>query len=561
MKRESGGWQAARTGRLHRVTEMTGGQAVVQSLKRHGVDTIFALPGVQLDNIFNALYDEQENIHVYHTRHEQATAYMAMGYAQSTGKVGVCLVVPGPGLLNTTAALSTAYATNTPVLAISGQINSDMIDKGFGQLHEIPDQLQMIASVTKWAARIDTPQEAPAIVAEAFKQMSTGRPRPVEIEMAPDIMGLLADVELLDPSNGYERPAGDPDKLEAAAKLLGNAKKPMIFAGTGVLEAGDELLALAEMLQAPIIASSGGKGVVSDKHYLSQTSTAAYDLWMETDCALAVGTRFNTPISRWGIDDELKTIHIDIDPEEIGRLHQPNIGIVADAKAALTDLVDRTAKHNSSRESRKEELEALDAKVRDLMWEVQPQAGYTEAMRETLPDDGVFVTEMTQVGYFSRDGFPVYNPRSFVHCGYQGTLGFGYATALGAQVGNPDKKVLSINGDGGFLFTAQELSTAVHHNIPLVAVVFVDDAYGNVKRIQKNQYGGRTIASDLHNPDFVKYAESFGMPGYLAESPEQLSESIEDAWKQGGPALIEVPIGEVPQMRSVAWQPQKKRGE
>jgi acetolactate synthase-1/2/3 large subunit len=540
---------------------MTGGQAIVQSLKQYGVDTIFALPGVQLDNIFDALYDEQDNIRVYHTRHEQATAYMAMGYAQSTGKVGVCLVVPGPGLLNTTAALSTAYATNTPVLAISGQINSDMIDRGFGQLHEIPNQLQLIGSVTKWAARIDSPGEAPGLVREAFKQLRTGRPRPVEIEMAPDIMGLKAEVELLDPVFEYERPSGDPDKLEAAARLLGGAKKPMIFAGTGVLGAGEELLALAELLQAPIIASSGGKGVVSDKHYLSQTSTAAYELWMEADCALAVGTRFNTPISRWGIDDELKTIHIDIDPEEIGRLHKPDIGIVADAKAALADLAGRVEKHNVKRESRKEELEALDERVRDMLWEVQPQAGYTEAMRKALPDDGIYVTEMTQVGYFSRDGFPVYQPRSLVHCGYQGTLGFGYATALGAQVGNPDTRVLSINGDGGFMFTAQELSTAVHHEIPLVAVVFSDDAFGNVRRIQKNQYGGRTIGSDLKNPDFVKYAESFGMPGYRAESPDQLADAINDAWKQDGPALIEVPIGEVPQMRSAAWQPQRRRGE
>ena len=543
------------------MAKMTGGQAIVQSLIQYGVDTIFGLPGVQLDNIFDAIYDHQDKIRVYHTRHEQATAYMAFGYAQSTGKVGVCLVVPGPGLLNTTAALSTAYATNTPVLAISGQINSDMIDKGYGQLHEIPNQLQMIASVTKWAARIDSPQEAPGLVREAFRQLRTGRPRPVEIEMAPDIMGLEADVELLPPVNEYETPAGDPDKLEAAAKLLGNAKKPMIFAGTGVVNAGEELLALAEMLQAPIVASSGGKGVVSDAHYLSQTQTAAYELWMETDCALAVGTRFNTPISRWGIDDELKTIHIDIDPEEIGRLRQPDIGIVADAKLALAQLVDLTAKHNIKRESRKEELEALDAKVRDMLWEVQPQASYAEAMRKTLPEDGIYVSEMTQMGYFSRDGFPVYHPRSFIHCGYQGTLGFGYATALGVQVAHPDKRVLSINGDGGFMFTAQELSTAVHHNIPLVAVVFSDDAYGNVKRIQKTSYGGRTIASDLHNPDFVKFAESFGVAGYRAESPEQLSAAIEDAWKNGGPALIEVPIGEVPSMRSVAWDPQRKRGQ
>jgi acetolactate synthase-1/2/3 large subunit len=168
---------------------------------------------------------------------------------------------------------------------------------------------------------------------------------------------------------------------------------------------------------------------------------------------------------------------------------------------------------------------------------------------------------MTQMGYYSGTAFPTYAPRTYVHCGYQGTLGFGFATALGVQVAHPDKRVISINGDGGFMYAAQELATAVHHNIPLVTIVFVDDAFGNVKRIQKNQYGGRTIASDLHNPDFVKFADSFGAQGLKAETPEQLREAINKGYEHNGPTLIEVPIGEVPQMRSVVWQPTKRRGE
>lgn len=543
------------------VPQLTGGQAIVQSLKQYGVDTIFALPGVQLDNIFDALYDEQDNIRIVHPRHEQTTAYMAFGYAQATGKVGVCLVVPGPGLLNATAALSTAYATNTPVLAISGQIQSNLIDKGFGQLHEIPDQLTMIRSVTKWAARIDSAEEAPAAVREAFKQMLTGRPRPVEIEMAPDIMGTPGNVELLAPITSYATSAGDPDKLEQAAKILGAAKAPVIFIGGGVTDAGPELLELAEMLQAPIVPSNGGKGVVSDRHYLAQNQLVGYDLWMEADAALAIGTRFNTPPTRWGIDDELKTVHIDIDPEEIGRTVTPTVGVIGDAKLALKELIERVGKHNGKRASREEELEARKAKVADQLWEVQPQASYAEVLRQELPDDGIMVTEMTQMGYYSGTAFPTYPPRTYVHCGYQGTLGFGFATALGVQVAHPDKRVISINGDGGFMYAAQELATAVHHDIPLVTIVFVDDAFGNVKRIQKNQYGGRTIASDLHNPDFVKFAESFGAQGLKAESPEQLREAINKGYEHDGPTLIEVPIGEVPQLRSVVWQPAKRRGE
>jgi len=250
--------------------ELTGGQALVQSLKLEGVNTIFGLPGVQLDWAFDALWEEQDSIRVLHPRHEQATASMADGYARTTGRVGTALVVPGPGLLNATAALSTAYACNSPVLMISGQIQSDLIEVGRGVLHEVPNQLEMIGSVTKWAGRAMTPSEIPALVRQDFEQLHSGRPRPVEIEIPPDVLQKKADVTLLE-SYQPDRLQPDLDQLEDAARRLGQAKSPLIFAGGGVLGSGAwaELLRLAETLQAPVMTTSNGKGAISDKHYLS----------------------------------------------------------------------------------------------------------------------------------------------------------------------------------------------------------------------------------------------------------------------------------------------------
>lgn len=543
------------------MTELTGGQALVQSLKRHGVDTMFVLPGVQLDNTFDALYDEKDNIRIFHTRHEQATSYMADGYARTTGKPGVCLVVPGPGLLNAMAGLSTAYACNAPVLCISGQIQSNLIGVGRGMLHEIPHQLEMMAAVTKWAARIDKPEDAPSLVQEAFRQMLSGRQRPVELEMAPDIMGARAEMSLLDPAS-LDIPSGDPDKLEEAAKALGQARNPVIFVGGGIFGATEELLQLAEMLQAPVIMSSNGKGAISSRHHLAHNMLVGRELWKDADVVLAVGTRFVQPVSMWGLDDELTIIQMDVDEEEVGRNHTPNIGIVADAKQGLAELVERAGRHNSSRASREDELVALRQKMDDLLFEIQPQASFAEAIRAELPDDGIVVSESTQVGYWSSLGFPVYEPRTYLTSGYQGTLGYGFATALGAQAGNMDTRVVSVNGDGGFMYNVQELSTAVLHKIPLTTIVFNDNAFGNVKRIQQESYRGRTIASDLLNPDFIKLADSFGMLGIRANSPEDLRGAIQESFKHDGPALIEVPVGPMPNPgRVTGWgaPPKKSR--
>jgi acetolactate synthase-1/2/3 large subunit len=527
------------------MTRMTGGRALVEMLCRHGVDTLFALPGVQNDALFVALYDAGDKIRVIHPRHEQAAAYMAFGYARASGKVGAYAVVPGPGVLNTTAALATAYATNTPVLCISGQIPSNLIGRGFGLLHEVPDQLAILRGLTKWAARIDHPSETGKRVNEAFRQLADGRPRPVALEMPLDIMALETELELPAIEPAPPAPAPDSELISRAAALLAAAKQPLIYVGSGAAEAGAEVLALAERLQAPVTTYTGGKGVVSDRSYLAQNLLAGHELWCSADVVLAVGTRFNQPQTRWGLDSDIKVIRIDLDPVEITRVARPAIGIVADAKQALVGL--NRALDVQERPSRQRELGELKAKTQARLEEtLGPQCEYLAAIRAELPDDGIYVEDLTQVGYVGRLAFPVYQPRTYIHSGYQGTLGFSYATALGAKVARPDVPVVSISGDGGFMYNVQELATAALHGIDAVAIVFADGAYGNVRRMQKVDYGNRLIGVDLLNPNFPKMADSFGIAGVRATSPVILRRELAAALKRRGPSLIEVPVGEMP---------------
>jgi acetolactate synthase-1/2/3 large subunit len=528
---------------------LTGGEAVVASLKRHGIDTIFGLPGIQLDGLFKALYDDRDAIRVIHTRHEQATAYMADGYARVTGREGVCLVVPGPGLLNTTAALSTAYACNSPVLCLTGQIKSDKIEGGTGQLHEIPNQLEMIRSVTKHAARATTPGMIPGTIAEAFRQLRTGRSRPVEVEIPPDTLFAVEEVELGEAAAPRQRSTGDPDLIDRAAKLLGKANSPLIYTGGGILRsaASAELLELAELLQAPVIMSRNGRGAISDRHFLAQGPLADPLLRPDADVVLAIGTRFmeiaeNQPQAFAG-----KTvIQLDIDETEIGRNRSVDLRLVADAKAGLAALLERIPGYNRVRASREQELLELKAGIDARLRTIEPQYGLTSAIRAEVPDEGIIVGEMTQIAYFARVGLPVYLPNTHLTPGYQGTLGCGFTIAMGAKVGKPDVPVVSINGDGGFGFTLNELSTLVQHKINLVTIVFNDHAYGNVRRIQDEDYDGRILASDLVNPDYPKLAEAFGVAGRRAEGPDQLRTALRESINADEPTLIEVPVPVMP---------------
>ena len=533
----------------HPSRAMTGGEALVASLIGNGVDTLFALPGVQLDGAFDALYAERDRIRVVHTRHEQAAAYMADGFARTTGKVGACMVVPGPGLLNATAALSTAYACNSPVLCVTGQIQSDLIEFGRGLLHEIPNQLTMVRSVTKQAERAVTPAGIPGLVDRAFTALHTGRRRPVEIEVPPDTLFATGDVALLASAPRPEPFAGDPELLARAARLLSEARRPLIWSGGGVLASGawEALRRLAARLQAPVVMTSNGKGALSDRDPLAQNILAARDLLPGADVVLAIGTRFVDPATaRWGLGPRRTVIQLDIDPEEIGRNYPPTIGIEADARAGLAALADLVERGGGVPPSRAAELAELKRGVAARAASIGPQADYALALRAALPDDAILVTEMTQVGYWSNMAFPVYEPRTYITPGYQGTLGFGFPTALGAKVANPDRPVVSINGDGGFGFCLNELATMARHDIRAIAIVFTDDAFGNVRRIQQEQFGGRTIASDLRNPDYLKLADAFGIAGRLADTPDKLRTAVEESLHADEPTLIAVPIGPVP---------------
>ena len=525
------------------MSRISGADAIVESLIANDVDTIFGLPGGQLDHLFDAVYRAGDRIRLLHSRHEQGAAYMAFGYAQTTGKEGIYTVVPGPGLLNSTAALCTAWACNSPVLAISGQLPLSAIDSGYGHLHEIPDQLGLIRHLTKQAERIEHPGDTPGAMSRAFSALRSGRPRPVEVEMPMDTMGEVADVGAAIRGERIDTPAVDDDLISKAAAMLLASKRPMIVIGSGVLDAGPELTAVAERLQAPVMAKRKGKGVISAEHYLSQNLPAGHRLWGEADAVLAVGTRLKMPLTEWGRDDGMKIVRIDIDAAELDRIARPDVGIHADAKEALTALAGELERSGTARDSRKDELEALKQGLEKEMREVvAPQMAYLDVIRKVLPRDGFFVDEVTQVGFVSWYGFPVYEPRQFVSACQQGTLGYGFATALGVAAAHPDKPVVQVSGDGGFMFTMQELSTAVHYNLNLVTIIFNDNTFTNVQRQQDEWFEGRRICSDLTNPEFVRMAESFGAGAYRAGSPAELEKLLPRAFGEAGPTIIEVSL-------------------
>ena len=540
--------------------KMTSGEAVVDGVIRNGIDTLFCLPGVQNDLFFDALHARMNELRPIHTRHEQGAAYMALGAALATGKPSAFCVVPGPGFLNASTALATAYSTGSKVLALLGQINLSAIDRGYGLLHEVHDQLGILRTMTKWAERIESPNAAARLIQESFRQLGTGRPRPVGLECPMDVWGRKAPVIIPSGPAEEEILPVDTDKVEEAAKLLGSAKNPMIVVGGGAQNASPEVRQIAEMLEAPVCGFFMGRGVLDSRHHLSITMPTGNQLWKDVDVVLGVGTRMQPHQQRWGTDDKLKIIRIDLSQEEINRITTPEIGIIGDSARVLTALTEALPKHNSVRASRKDELDEARAKTMKMLSPLGPQLAYIQAIRNALPEDGIFVDELTQVSYISRYAMPVYSPRSFIASGYQGTLGWGYATGLGVKVARPDLPVLSINGDGGFMYNVQEMATAVRHGINLVAVVFNDGAFGNVQRMQKLHYGNRTIASDLTNPDFAKLGDSFGIVSLRATTPRALQDRLEEAFRMEAPVLIEVPVGEMPDPWSSILKPSKVRG-
>jgi acetolactate synthase-1/2/3 large subunit len=502
---------------------------------------------VQNDHLFDALFKSSNLIRTVHTRHEQGAAYMALGAALATGKPQAFAVVPGPGLLNASAALLTAYSMNAPVLALVGQIPDADIGRGLGHLHEIKDQAGLIARLADYSARIKTPESAPRFVAEAFRAMATDRPGPAALECAINVWGKPGEVKPHEPLAAPE-PKIDQDALRDAAKRLGAAKNPLIVVGGGAQDASPEVTLLAEMLQAPVLCGfRRGQGVLDSRNPLSVTLPLGREFWGEADVVLGVGTRLFFQHTQWGVDDDLAIIAVNADPKEPARHRAPAVALVGDAAPILRRLIDALPAHNARRKSRTDEMLQRHAKWGKRLARLGPQLAILEAIRAELPENGIYVDEVTQIGFAARLALPVYRPRTFLSPGYQDNLGWGFATALGVQDARRDVPVISVNGDGGFMYTANELATAVRHRIPLVAVVFADGKFGNVRRIQEEDYGNRLIASDLANPDFVKFAGSFGVAAERVQGPDELRGALRRGFaRRDGPTLIEMPVGPMP---------------
>ena len=534
---------------------MSGGEALVKSLVREGVEVVFGIPGIQMYGIVAALRDEP-GIRMVTTRHEQATTYMADGYARASGKPGVALVVPGAGLYNAAAGLTNAYSRSSPVLLIAGQIPRAAIGKGIGAVHEVVDQPGTVRSVTKWQRMALRPREVPDAVFEAFRQMRTGRPRPVLIEIPPDTGVEQEEVALRDPAR-ISRIVPSREDLREAARVIAQSRLPLIYAGGGVArsDAEEALVKLAEATNIPVVTSSGGKGTIPDSHPLSygscfspmgerQEMNQLYDVMQSADVMIGVGARF----SLGNPAGETSTlVNINIDDSELTRIQANTIPLHGDARATIEALLPFLEEAGAA--ERPSPVEAVAA-ARSLIayYDIrlkEPQYPVLEAMQTGIPEDAFIVWDVTQFGYYARTHYKVNRPKTYIDSGYSFNLGYAFPTALGAKVAKPDRPVLCIAGDGGFMFNSFELSTAVKYGINVVTVIFRNDSYGNVARDLENAFGG-AYGTDLHNPDFVKFAESFGAVGMRADDPLELETLIPLALEREAPVVIDVPFGDMP---------------
>ncbi|GIX14465.1 MAG: hypothetical protein KatS3mg118_2424 [Paracoccaceae bacterium] len=516
----------------------------VRMLISAGIGRLYCLPGVQNDDFFDALYPFRDRLAPVHARHEQGAAYMALGAALATGRPQAFCVVPGPGFLNATAALATAQSTNQRVLALTGEIHSQMKGRRWGMLHEIPDQFAILSQLTRTAHEITAGEAAARTLSAVLDAWQAGLPGPVGLQVPFDLWRAEAPGEIAPPIRARERP--DPGLIAEAARALIAAERPLIWVGGGAQGAAGAVRRLARALSAPVIAFRSGKGVMPADDPLSLNLLDGHEMWRDADLVLGLGTRMEPGLRSWGTAG-LKIVHVDIDPAALGRIRRPDIAIAGDLGDVLPRLLAEIEGREPDRRAWVEAAARARARTRSrLAAAVGPQLEWIGALRRAMPPEAVLVNELTQIGYVANLAFPVDAPRSFLSPGYQGTLGWGIAAGLGAQDALPDRPVVAIAGDGGALFTIAELATAAHHRIPLVVVVFTDNAFGNVRRFQEDNYGGRTIASDLTSPDFAALAASFGIAGHRAQTPEALSAALAAAIAARAPALIEVPVGSFP---------------
>jgi acetolactate synthase I/II/III large subunit len=518
------------------MVQVNGGHALMHALDRAGIRLVLGVPGAGQYEAVDAFYDHPR-IRYVSLRHEQAASYMADGYARVSGKPAAVVVVPGPGLLYASAGIETAYACSSPMIVITGS------DKLLGG--SATSVSPVLQSLTKWSARANKLSEVGPLVEEALRQAGSGRPRPVGLEVPSSVLaeiGALSGAEAASPST-VELPA---DAIGRAAALMAAAERPLIWAGSGVMTAGawPQIKTLAERWRAPVVTTRSGKGALSDRHPLAlgfaeMRYAPLRQFIHNADVIVAVGMSQNLG------KIPAKIIRIDVDPQVVSGAS--GVEVLGEAACVLDALLAATTELAPQRPAIEQEVAALNAARFNPAEQLQPQWDLMRAMRAALPDETVLVQGMNQMGYYSRNYWPTYAPRAYLTSSSLATLGAAWPIALGATLGvqdhPPARPVVAVCGDGGFLYNAQELATAVQNRIPTRIVLFNDNAYGNVMRSQEEQFDGRVIGTRLHNPDFIQFAQSFGAWAWRANGAQELGEALSAALHVDGPALIEVPVG------------------
>jgi len=533
------------TGKAER---MTGARAFVECLYRENVEIIFGYPGGVLLPIYDELYDA----HLHHllVRHEQAAVHAAEGYARATGKVGVCLATSGPGATNLVTGIANAYMDSIPMVAFTGQVPSSMLGNDAFQEADITG---ITMPITKHNYLVQDVKDLPRIIKEAFHIASTGRPGPVLVDIPKDITTDELDFVYPDTVElrGYKPTfKGNAQQVKRAASVIKGAKRPVIYAGGGVIgsEASKELLAFAEKLKAPVTTTLTGIGGFPNDNelYLGMpgmhgTKYANYAI-QESDVLIAVGVRFDDRVTgkTTSFAPNAKIIHIDIDPAEISKIIKVDVPIVGDAKQILGSLIDQVSECDT-----KDWLDKIATWKRDFPLfyvnrddVIKPQY-ILEQINEVCPD-AIIVTEVGQHQMWAAQYFKYKEPRTFISSGGLGTMGYGFPAAIGAKLGRPDKIVVDVSGDGSFQMNSQEMATIVQNNIPIIIAIFNNGYLGMVRQWQalffEHRYSHTTIENSV---DFVKLAEAYGAMGIRVTKPSEVKAAIEKAVEANGPVLID----------------------
>ncbi|MBI3326416.1 MAG: thiamine pyrophosphate-binding protein [Nitrospinae bacterium] len=544
---------------------MKAGQAVIEALRAEGVEYTFGVVGTTTNSIVTEMYGRTD-IHFVDTRHEEGAAFMAYGYSRASGKPAACITTSGPGTINLITGISLAYKGRAPVIVIAGDVPRDHIYRDGSQAFDL---VGLFKPITLMSLQVNKTERIPEMLHYAFRTALSGKRGPVFIDIPRDLLdGQTVEGEVLSPE-AYRlvegRIGGDPRAVHRAATLLAHARRPLLLAGGGIIdsEASDEAVALAEILDMALVPSYGHHDAIPNSHRLyvgppgGRGSGEGAEAIHRADVILALGTRLNQPSTSWNysvVNQQTQIVQVDIDPQEIGRNYPVAVGIMGDAKAVAQQLL--LALRHEIPEGRpnpgwRAEVEALAARRRarlqaelSLTGEpMMPQRVYPE-LRKVLPRDCMVTIDAGVAPGLAYDRLHFEVPRTMFNYAGQGGLGMGLCVGLGTKLGRPDRAAVSLQGDGGFLYTSQELNTAVRWGIPLVSIVLNNRCHGAEKAQQQRFYNSRYIGVDLVNPRFDKLAEVYGARGFYVERPEEIADAVQEALTLDGPSVVEIPVAE-----------------